>query len=302
MSAASIPKEEPQYPALLDELRLGNAIPFLGASASRVGLQAGAAKCLPSGSELANQLADYANFPVTEANDRGDLAKMSSYLVDGINREALRRKLRSVFTGANAYATPLHRLLASVANNLMIVTTNYDTLVEQAFDEAGKPYDVVVYPADNEDFTNGVLWWSHGAPEPRKLKSNQIDPELLGKTNIIYKMHGTVRPDADRWDSFVITEEDYVTFLYRMKNAVPSAFRTYFSERAFLFLGYGLRDWNLRLLLKQVSNPKMKSWAILYQPSFFERTLWQGRNVKIYDMKLEEFVSAMEERLRAEVP
>ena len=300
MSAAAIPKDEPLYPALLDELRLGNAIPFLGAGASRVGFQEGGPKFLPTGSELANQLADYANFPLSELGDRGDLSKMSSYLVDGINRDALRRKLRSVFTGADAHnTTPLHRLLAAVADNLMIVTTNYDTLLEQAFTEAGKPYDVVVYPADNEDFTNGVLWWEHGADEPRKLKPNQIDPALLGKTNIIYKMHGTVRPDADRWDSFVITEEDYVTFLYRMRNAVPSAFRTYFSERAFLFLGYGLRDWNLRLLLKQVSNPKMKSWAILHEPSFFERTLWQGRNVKIFDMRLEDFVAAMEQRLGA---
>lgn len=289
--------DEPLYPALLDELRLGNAIPFLGAGASRVGFREGGSKSLPTGSELANELADYANFPLSEKNDRDDLSKMSSYLVDGINRDALRRKLRSVFAGPDTRTTPLHRLLAAVADNLMIVTTNYDTLLEQAFDEAQKRYDVVVYPADNEDFTNGVLWWTYGAEEPLKLKPNQIDPELLGKTNIIYKMHGTVRPDADRWDSFVITEEDYVTFLYRMKNAVPSAFRTYFSERAFLFLGYGLRDWNLRLLLKQVSNPKMKSWAILHAPSFFERTLWQGRNVKIFDMRLEDFVSAMEQRL-----
>jgi hypothetical protein len=297
MSAAAIPKDEPLYPALLDELRLGNAIPFLGAGASRVGFQEGGPKLLPTGAELATELADYANFPESEKGDRCDLSKMSSYLVDGINRDALRRKLRNVFTSLDARATtPLHLLLADVANNLMIVTTNYDTLLEQAFDAAGKPYDVVVYPADNEDFTNGVLWWEHGAVEPRKLKPNQIDPALLGKTNIIYKMHGSVRRDAERWDSFVITEEDYVTFLYRMRNAVPAAFRSYFSERAFLFLGYALRDWNLRLLLKQVNNPKMRSWAILNEPSFFERKLWEGRNVKIFDMRLEDFVAAMERR------
>jgi hypothetical protein len=297
MNSSIGPKGEPQYPALMDELRLGNAIPFLGAGASRVGFQDGGPNFLPSGSELANELANYANFPISEQSDRADLSKMSSYLVDGINRDALRRKLRSVFMGTHARFTPLHKLLAAVANNSMIVTTNYDTLMEQAFTEAGKPYDVVVYPADNEDFTNGVLWWAHGADEPRRLKPNQIDPALLGKTNIIYKMHGTVRPDAERWDSFVITEEDYVTFLYRMRNAVPSAFRSHFSERAFLFLGYGLRDWNLRLLLKQVNNSKMRSWAILHEPSFFERTLWQGRNVKIFDMRLEDFVAAMEKQL-----
>src|SRR5438067_1015049 len=117
MSAAAMPKDEPLYPALLDELRLGNAIPFLGAGASRVGFQEGGPKFLPSGSELANQLADYANFPVSETGDRADLSKMSSYLVDGINRDALRRKLRSVFMGTEAHSNRLHRLLAAVAQN-----------------------------------------------------------------------------------------------------------------------------------------------------------------------------------------
>ena len=45
---------------------------------------------------------------------------------------------------------PLHRLLASVESPLVIVSTNYDTLVERALQEAGKPYDLVVYPADQK--------------------------------------------------------------------------------------------------------------------------------------------------------
>lgn len=287
-------KVEPPYAAILDELRLGKAIPFLGAGASRVGFKEGGASFLPSGSELASMLADYANFPSSDKTERSDLSKVSSYLVDGTNRGALRRKLHTVFAGDQVHSTSLHRLLAKVANNLMIVTTNYDTLLEQAFTEAGKPYDVVVYPADNQEIVNGVLWWAHGANEPRKLKSNEIDTDELGNTNVIYKMHGSVRPGAERWDSFVITEEDYVTFLSRMKNAVPPAFRAYFSDRAFLFLGYGLRDWNLRVLLKQVSNPDMTSWAILHEPSAFEQALWRRRHVDIFDLSLEAFVTAME--------
>jgi hypothetical protein len=134
---------------------------------------------------------------------------------------------------------------------LVIVTTNYDTLLEQAFLEITKPYDLVVYPADNQEYANSVLWWPHGAKEPVKLKPNQLDIRELGRRNIIYKIHGSINTDADTWDSFVITEEDYVKFLSRMNNAVPAAFREYFSTRAFLFLGYSLRDWNMRVLLKE---------------------------------------------------
>jgi len=304
MSAAAVPggrggKIEPPYPAILDELKGGRAVPFLGAGASRVGFVEGDSGMLPSGAELAGLLADYANFPSNDRSERRDLSKVSSYLVDGTNRGALRRKLHTVFDSRDMRPTPLHHFLAAVANNLMVVTTNYDTLLEQAFTEAGKPYDVVVYPADNPEIANGVFWWEHGRDSPRKLKSNEIDTEELANKNVIYKMHGSVRHGAQQWDSFVITEEDYILFLSKMRNAVPPAFRAHFSERAFLFLGYGLQDWNLRVLLKQVANPEMTSWAILHEPSAFEQVLWQRRKVDIFDMRLEDFVSAMEQRRAA---
>ena len=284
---------EPPYGIILDELRSGHAIPFLGAAASRVGYTEGSPAFLPSGAQLANLLAEDAKFPSTDRYDRTDLAKVSSYYVDGSNRGALRRRLRRVFVDRTYQSNDLHRFLAAVADNLLIVTTNYDILLEQAFMEIGKPYDLVVYPADNREYANGVLWWPHGDSEPKKLKSNQLDIADLGKTNIIYKIHGSVNARADRWDSFVITEEDYVKFLSRMNNAVPAAFREYFSKRAFLFLGYGLKDWNMRVLLKEVSVSEITSWGILDRPSEFERKLWERRKVDIFDLTLEDFVQTI---------
>ena len=290
---------QPPYGIILDELRSGMAIPFLGAAASRVATAAESQPFLPSGRDLAEMLADDAEFPSGDERDRRDLAKVASYYVDGSNRGALRRRLRRVFSDDQYRSNDLHQLLAEIASNLMVVTTNYDTLLEQAFRDVGKPYDLVVYPADNEEFANAVLWWRHGATEPYTLKPNQLDFAELGKTNLIYKIHGSVRPEADKWDSFVITEEDYVRFLSRMNNAVPSAFRKYFAKRAFLFLGYGLNDWNMRVLLKEVSGVGITSWAILHQPSAFERKLWERRKVDIFDLKLEQFVAEMRARLKA---
>lgn len=296
MGNGQAPDLEPPYGTILDELRAGYVIPFLGAAASRVGFRPGDPSFLPSGGDLSEMLAGDSNFPSADDRDRSDLAKVSSYYVDGSNRGALRRKLRKVFAAQQYHCNDLHRFLARAANNTVVVTTNYDTLLEQAFDEAGKPYDVAVYPADNQEYGNGVLWWPHGAAEPRKLKPNQIDINDLGKTNLIYKIHGSVSTREDRWDSFVITEEDYVRFLSRMNNAVPAAFREYFSTRAFLFLGYGLRDWNMRVLLKEVSVSEITSWAILYKPSAFERKLWERRKVDIFDLKLEDFVTEIRKR------
>jgi NAD-dependent SIR2 family protein deacetylase len=285
-------KIEPPYGVILDELRYGSAVPFLGAGAS---FSPGPG-ALPSGSELAEQLALDASFPSQDDRDRRDLAKVSSYYVDGSNRDALRRKLRRVFTNPASPHNELHRVLAALANNLAIITTNYDRMLENAFQDAGKPFDVIVYPADNREYANGVQWWRHGSSEPMRVKSNEIDIDDLANKNIIYKIHGSVQPNQERWDCFVITEEDYVKFLSRMSNAVPAALRSFLSSREFLFLGYGLRDWNLRVLLREVGVAERRSWAILSGPSLFERRLWERRNVDIFDLTVEEFAAELKRK------
>jgi hypothetical protein len=184
------------------------------------------------------------------------------------------------------------------------VVTNYDTLVEQAFLAAGKPYDLVVYPADRSDFANALLWWPHGATEPTPVEANKLDIDLA-RTTVIYKMHGTISPQNEEWDNFVITEEDYVEFLSRMTRsaAVPSSFIEYFRNRRFLFLGYSLRDWNLRVVLNSLrrgaataQDKNKRSWSVQLNPSELESTLWKNKNVTIYDLTLDQFTAAIQQR------
>jgi hypothetical protein len=110
-------------------------------------------------------------------------------------------------------------------------------------------------------------------------------------------MHGAVDRRQPSRDQYVITEDDYIDFLARMtKNkAIPAIFAEPFQTRHFLFLGYGLNDWNLRVVLnrieKDLRRPKsISSWAIQYQPRPLEARFWQERGVEVYDQLLEEFV------------
>jgi hypothetical protein len=293
---------DPPYGTILSELAAGQVIPFLGSGASRVGYVEGAPGFLPSGGDLAEMLALDTRFPSDDIHDRRDLSTVASYFEDSSNRKALRRRLRRVFSGALHPCNSLHRLLAQIADKLVIVTTNYDTLLEQAFQEAGKPFDLAVYPADNDEVRNALLWWPHDAKEPRTIEPKLLDVDDIGQTNLIYKIHGTVRHDAEKWDSFVITEGDCIQFLSQMSSAVPPAFKEYFKDRAFLFLGYALRDWNMRVLLKQVSASRTASspttsWAILNNSSTFEKKIWQQRHVDMFDVTLEEFVREMESEI-----
>jgi hypothetical protein len=316
---------EPPYGEIADLLRQGKVIPLLGAGVNFGTRPAGAkyedkdAEFLPSGAELSRSLARRCRFPSDVDRDIEDLAKVASYFVETTGRRNLRARLRQVFH-RDYEPCAIHTFLAEVPEPILIVTTNYDDLTERAFRKAGRPFDLVVHPTDRKDVEASVIVWRHGADQPEAVPPNQLFVSLKS-TTVIYKMHGTVDRARDDGDSYVITEDDYVDFLSRMmgENAVPSCFMKHFRSRHFLFMGYGLGDWNVRLVLKNLkralpSGPSgrgkgvpaagtdgrdddddVKSWAIQFRPSDLERELWQSRDVKIYDVDINQFVVRLRE-------
>ena len=300
----------PPYPFIFDKLKSSKVIPFLGAGASLGGREPGATwkkgmkSFLPTAWELAGHLADTTEFPEGESKD---LTKVAQYYSVVGGRDALNEELHNIFN-CDYQLTSLHTFLASVSAPLLIVTTNYDDLIERALDERNdqlganpRPYDVVIHTTEVGS-GDRLLWWPHGAAEPREVNPNKLDIQLEERT-VIYKMHGAVDRRQPSRDQYVITEDDYIDFLARMtKNkAIPAIFAEAFQSRHFLFLGYGLNDWNLRVVLnrieKDLRRPKgIKSWAIQYRPKALETRFWQERGVEVYDQLLEEFVARITSR------
>ena len=308
----------PPYGIIGNAMKEGTVVPFLGAGANLSGRDTGSWKdedspFLPSGAELSDYLARLSEFPSNDAVDRHDLAKVASYYSDVGGRRELRQCLRSIFNRDFAPHT-IHLCLAEVAasNPLLILTTNYDDLTEQACRSID--YDLVTHITDRDDWAAAVLVWTHraGDPHPRDPKPippAQLDQHVsLGEKTVIYKMHGAVDRILNQWDSFVITEDDYVEFLARMteKTAIPAAFIEYFCRRRFLFLGYSLRDWNLRIVLRDLFVNRDKdlgpSWAIQATVPMLEKHLWDSRGVDIYEEDLERFGTELRRALVEESP
>lgn len=302
----------PPYKTIHAELVEGEVIPFLGSGASlcrRIpkGAEWGSLDAqrkwqisyIPTASELAKYLAEEASFPDKEK----DLAKVAQYF-DAINgRGLLNKRLNGIFNGDYPYTT-LHSYLATTAKKqkpLLIVTTNYDDLLERAFDDAQCPYDLVVHTTD-PDLGGGVLWWNHGGQAPEKVLPKDLLIEL-DERSVIYKMHGAVDRKMKVHGQYVITEDDYVEFLTRLitKSAIPNIFASPFQTRPFLFLGYGLYDWNLRVVLSRIDrefrrpNDKIKSWAIQLKKNLVEQKLWSTRNVEVFYQDIEDFVAKLKE-------
>ena len=294
---------EPPYPLIREALEAGYVVPFLGAGASRSRAGTEGMATLPSAAELSELLATTTKYPSDDPRERSDLAKVASYFAEISGRPMLRRQLRKHLS-VNATPGVLHEYLAKLPGERLIITTNYDTLLEQALRAADKPFHLVVHPMEKDDLRGSVLWWPPGAAEPEVVPTNTLDIDL-GQSTVVYKMHGSVGGvDSDKWDSFVVTEDDYTDFLSQMSggnSAIPAIFGAHFRERNFLFLGYSLSDWNLRVVLNNLSRDLRRegrskdfaAWAIQRDPSTFERRLWGKRDVEIFDLEIDEFVAQL---------
>lgn len=323
-----------RWRAIAEGLWAGRIIPFLGAGASAFDSKLDG-ECPPSGSKLLEMLADEAELSI-QCSDHCkrliyDLPRVASYYqLVTLSRPELDRRLRQLTGQSHWRPNRLHRLFARVAlqRPLLVVTTNYDSLLEKAFDEEGASYEVVATAADrlayrdNEDegddlpSESGKIYHRNGEDtefEPLDPRDLALD---LSRRSVIYKVHGSV-PTGNRWPGgYLIAEEDYTRFLGRMdrNHIYPFKIKTIMRRReklpngrlalvhSLLFLGYSLNDWNLRVLMDELgvgqgAAGEERHYAILRERELVADRLLEKRNISPRYADLNTFVTELEASL-----
>jgi SIR2-like domain len=127
----------------------------------------------------------------------------------------------------------------------------------------------------------------------------------LDTRTILLKLHGAVDPLPEReWESFVITEDDYIEYLRHseLAAAVPVSLAAKLRRSHFLFLGYEMADWNLRLILNRIWGDRpvaYRSWAVQQSPSALAKAFWRRYDVTAVDVDPASYVAFLERRLEA---
>jgi hypothetical protein len=306
------------YYWVADRLLSGRVVPFLGAGANLCDRPAKTkwelGKYLPSGDELAEILAERIRYPIS---DDLDLLRVAQYVGAVLGEGALYDYLRETFN-ADYPPTSLHFFLADTARvvrergkgPMLVLTTNYDDALERAFELRGEPHEVLWYDAKRKSGVGRFMHRSKKGVTPVDRPNSYTAP--IDKSHaVILKLHGAIDRAASDGDSYVITEDNYIDYLTRadISTRLPITTRKQLTESHFLFLGYSLRDWNLRVILNRIWGQRaldLYSWAIQLSPkddraSEIERKLWGSRGeVELLYVPLADYVRAL--RAEAKVP
>ena len=327
------------YQAVITAINVGQIVPFLGAGANlcdrppKTAFERG--RYLPSGWELADFLLEKFGGPANH-----DLARVAQHAVlFGGGVPLLYYTLNQLFN-INYPPTLLHKFLAALPCALraaghplryqLIVTTNYDDVLERTFHAAREPFDLITYVTQGKD-SGKCRCWSY-APEFGKHPNDpeafwsrwppEVEPQLIKKPNtfsvlkerhVILKIHGAVdrltppEQTDGRLDSYVISEDDYIEFLAssELNSLLPASVVRKLHNSMFLFLGYSLRDWNMRVILHRIWKErivKQGSWAILLETDDQEldKRFWLKRDVDLYHTPLDAFVKELISRMGAQ--
>jgi hypothetical protein len=306
------------YSTAVRGMRNGWVVPVLGAGANRAGRPEGqdwsfGSPYLPDGGELAEYLAD--EFDGYDGDPR-DLIRISQYVaVVGGGTGPLYKTLHPVFDRDYA-VTPLHDFLAHLPGALrdagklrsypLVLTTNYDDLLERAFAEAGEPYDLCAYVAEGAEAEKGKFRHQKVGGEVCMIDAPESYLDIsLDERTVILKIHGFVdrdRAGPEAEDSYVITEDHYIDYLTKtdIGQLIPAELLVKLTRSRFLFLGYSMQDWNLRVILHRIWGQQplsYKSWAIQRDPNEIEQELWEARGVDVFDIPLLKYVTELTEAL-----
>jgi hypothetical protein len=237
--------------------------------------------------------------------------QVAQWIAWTVGERGLYQLLREVFD-RDYPPTSLHRWLARAARaldaeglpQLLVVTMNYDDLVERAFADEGLNCDVVWYETKGEVRGQFVHQPPGGKPQLVRRPTKYVGLPARLERPVVLKLHGSVVRTDETHDSYVITEDDYIDYLLRgdLRERLPIPLVDKLA-RNLLFLGYSLSaDWDMRAFIKNQFGLRYKSWSVLRLASDpgrreIEMRLWRSLgDTELVPYELRDYVEALSAR------
>jgi len=242
---------------------------------------------------LANELAKDTGEDLSKWNiDVNDLAQVSQYYLVNNSPMELAEKVMAFYAEREEKTSQIHKNLALLPFYLTITST-FDNMFLNALKELPDPKKKPL-----------VDFHHFKGPKRDYLEMGTVDSPL------IYQLYGSLQNP----DSLIVTENDFLDLLVRAASGVAPIPENILSEltnedKCLLFLGFGFRNWYLRVLLHvlKIGSKRNPSFALeIIEPKSIEEirraTLFikhKGSKIQICNAKLPNFAAELALRYKS---
>ena len=310
---------ENHYRRIAKALSRGVLVPVVGAGvhqAAGAGTWEPGCGRPPDAGELARELAERFGLQSGSTN----LPEIAQQVLAAAGRKPLERVLRELLLSDTVEPGPVHHALARIPTVLraagqesypLLVAATYDTALERAFERAHEPFDLAVCITTGKHrgrFLH-IPWYDaqeraiDPITRPDQYAEFPIDDYGDLSRTVIMKLHGGAVHDAPPGlqvpTGFVVTEDDYIGFLSEspVESLVPTQLLSKLRDSHFLFLGYGVPEWSLRVFLRRVwyeGEPGASSWAVAPGADELDDDLWRAQEVEPFDVSPADYLAGLE--------
>lgn len=254
--------------ALKESIREGNVVLFLGAGAS-IGANSADGSNPPSGIQLAKMISD--RFLGGE-DAENPLSVIAEYAISETDELTVQEYIRDIFLKYEP--SDFHNLIPTF-KWAGIATTNYDLIVERAYNNNTKAAQELVPFLKNTDRVD------------KKLRTDNTVPYL--------KLHGCISKYDDRDIPLILTIDQYVTHK-KNRNKLFERLRDYGEEYPIIFVGHRLEDPDLRQILLEmaeegVSRPRY--YVVTPNPSNRQVRFWESKKITALAGTLKELMETL---------
>ena len=258
-----------------------------------------------------------------------------SQSIEALKRDDLHEALINLFgteySPKQYPSNKLHKFFADLPKRMrdkgysppypLIVTTCFDSTLENTFKHAKEPFDLVSFKFDqgkskfvHQRFIKQIsgdrtYLMQEGEAVPIN-EPERYDRLSLDHYPVILKLYGGMTEVLPDGKNSVMTEDQYIDYLSHrdVASLLPTQLLDKLHRSKTLFLGYSPGQWNHRVILhrlwsKQKLSRRKPCWAVQSSPNSQDRAFWRkytGRDP--VDISLEKYIQGLDGQLKGMSP
>ncbi|MCW5659170.1 MAG: SIR2 family protein [Burkholderiaceae bacterium] len=261
----------PDY--LVQQIRAGKAILFLGAGASLGATASTPPTSPPTGKQLGKLLST--QFLGGDSQDK-PLTLISEYCIAESDLRTVQQYIAGLF---NRFSPSAAQKSIADFRWAALVTTNYDQLIEKAY-------------AENKDRLQ--------TPVPILRNTDRIDYELRAPDAVpLLKLHGCVSMADEVAHPLILTIDQYVN--HRIgREKLFNRFTEYAGEYSVVYVGYQIEDSDIRSILLQLNDPSISrpmQYVVSPNPSARDQKIWAEKRITTLAGSFDEFMTELQAKI-----